>query len=72
MGQIISLLTQFEVATVFAVTEDVLPTYQVLKIVSYLLYLITITTHYPSSLVPSINERPGYEAITPHVYIYIM
>ena len=30
MGQIISLLTQFEVITLFAVAEDVLPTYQVI------------------------------------------
>ena len=35
MGQIISLLTQFEVVTVFAVTEDVLPTYQVIYLVTY-------------------------------------
>ena len=30
MGQIISLLTQFQVTTIFAVAEDVLPTYQVI------------------------------------------
>ena len=30
VGQIISLLTQFEVATIFAVAEDVLQTYQVI------------------------------------------
>ena len=40
MGQIISLLTQFKVVTVFAVAQDVLPTYQVLKTVKFLFYLV--------------------------------
>ena len=29
MGQVVALLTQFEVVTIFAVAEDVLPTYRV-------------------------------------------
>ena len=40
VGQIISLLSQFEVVTVFAVAQDVLPTYQVLQTVQFLLYLV--------------------------------
>ena len=32
MGQVVALLTQFEVVTIFAVAEDVLPTYQVISL----------------------------------------
>jgi len=31
VGQIINLLTQFEVVTIFSIAQDTLPTYQVLQ-----------------------------------------